>query len=64
MNQFKDVSLYRNRSDSKANFEYLFNLTNKDGEDPSESSLFNLDTLKELIKVGEETVDVTEDKEA
>jgi len=38
------------KSDTAKNYEHLFNLTAPDGfSDPLPSSLFNIDTLKELL---------------
>lgn len=48
---FGDVNMYRDKSDTSVNMEYLWNLADpfNEGGDPPENSLFNLDTLKELI---------------
>jgi hypothetical protein len=62
---FRDVYLYQDDQDPTANFEYLFNLTGSAGAgtDPDPSSLFNVQTLKRLIELGQATVDITEDKD-
>ena len=52
------MKLYRDVTKADVNYEYLFNLTNTTGGDPNPSSLFNLDTLKQLIQTGENTLDV------
>lgn len=39
---FNDVQLYNNMSDPYSNYEYLFNLTNAEGNDPDSSSFFNI----------------------
>jgi hypothetical protein len=49
--------------DDSQNYEDLFNLTSPTGDDPTESSLFNLTTLKDLIKVGSSIVDVVANPE-
>jgi hypothetical protein len=45
------------------NYEDLFNLTSGVGGDPSESSLFNITTLKELIDLGSKAVDIIDEPE-
>ena len=47
-------------TDTTVNYEYIFNLTNSEGNAPEASSLFNIDTLKTLIALGESTVDIME----
>ena len=50
---FGEVEMFRSKSDPTANMEYLWNLENPfGGGDPPPNSLFNLDTLKTLINLG------------
>ena len=50
---FKDVKMYRSLSDTTVNMEHLFTLVNpNDGGDPASNSLFNLTSLKSLVKTG------------
>ena len=42
------------------NFEGLFDLTSPDGSDPPASSLFNLTTLRTLLRISEEVPDIIE----
>jgi hypothetical protein len=58
--RFTDINLYNSKL-ADTNFEYLFYLTNSEGGDPDARSLFNVDTLKQLISLGQNTVDVTVD---
>lgn len=47
MNQFGDVNMYVDYTKPEVkNFESIFNLQGKDGGDPDESSIFNLQTLQ------------------
>ncbi len=39
-------------------------MTNAEGGNPDPSSLFNVQTLKKLIELGQQIVDITVDKEA
>jgi hypothetical protein len=50
---FEPIKMYVSMSDPSMNYEHLFNLTNSEGGDPDSSSLFNVQTLKELIRMGE-----------
>jgi hypothetical protein len=59
---FADIVLYNDTRDGDVNYEYLFNLTNSTGGDePEPSSLFNVDTLKQLISLGQNTKDIVND---
>jgi len=58
---FQDVALFVDKSDKDSNYEYLFDLTNAEGGDPDANSLFNVNTLKTLISLGEATPDIIED---
>ena len=60
---FADVNMYRDSSDDSVNMEYLWNLADpfNEGGDPPENSLFNLDTLKELIQLGLSTPNLVYD---
>ena len=40
-------------SDPTSNYEYLFNLTNSEGQDPEPSSFFNVQTLKKFVDLGD-----------
>jgi len=40
-------------SDPTSNYEYLFNLTNSEGQDPEPSSFFNVQTLKKFVELGD-----------
>jgi hypothetical protein len=40
-------------SDPTSNYEYLFNLTNSEGQDPEPSSFFNVKTLKKFVELGD-----------
>ena len=64
--QFANVKLYRSdkMKETATNFEYLFNLTQADGTAPAPSSLFNLDTFKKLLELGENAADIIENKSA
>ena len=45
------------------NFEHLFNMTAPDGvSDPLESSLFNIDTLTELLTLSKKVPDIIDDE--
>ena len=58
--------MYRDTQDTTVNMEYLFNMTNPNvggadpplNQDPIENSLFNLNTLKALVKLGMNTPDI------
>ena len=53
---FKDVKMYVDKSDTSVNFESLFMLYDpavSTTSDPLPNSLFNLDTLKKLISLGQ-----------
>ena len=57
---FKDVEMYRSKSDPTNNMEYLWNMTNPnvggadapENTDPLANSLFNITTLKALVALG------------
>ena len=57
---FGNVLMYRNTSDPYNNWEHLFDITNpiNPDEDPAPDSLFNLSTLKALVKAGQETPNI------
>ena len=59
------VEFYDDPGNSTSNFEYLFNLTSGGDKylDPEESSLFNVQTLKLLIKTGEQSVNIIDQKD-
>ena len=61
---FKDVKMYRDDSTDPAesNMESLFYLPEL-GVDPPSSSLFNLDTIKQLISLGQSTANVISSKD-
>ena len=45
--------MYKNTSNPDVNMEYLFNMTGATADDdPAETSLFNLTTLKTLVALG------------
>jgi hypothetical protein len=50
---FEDVHLYVDLSDSTANYEHLWNLTNSQGEDPDANSFFNIQSLKQFCDLGD-----------
>ena len=59
---FGDVQMYNDKSDPSINFEYLFTLTDPDtGEDPGPASLFNLQTLQQLIELGHKTQNILQE---
>ena len=61
---FKDVKMYRSLSDTTVNMEHLFTLVNpNDGGDPASNSLFNLTSLKSLVKTGQETANIIKNPE-
>ena len=56
---FKDVKMFNSKTDTTiatnpyVNMEYLFNMTGATpDDDPAETSLFNLTTLKTLVSLG------------
>ena len=62
---FKDVKMYNSKTDTTiatnpyVNMEYLFNMTGATpDDDPAETSLFNLTTLKTLVSLGQNTVNI------
>jgi hypothetical protein len=62
-NQFKDVIMYvDDKSDEAINYEHLFDLTTPDGGDPHESSLYNIQTLTELLIVQKKVPDIIADQ--
>lgn len=60
-NQFANITYVYNISDKHANLEDLFNLTDGNGNAPGPSSLFNLNTLKSLIALGQSVPDIVAD---
>ena len=50
------------KSDVAINYEHLFDLTSPDGVDPHESSLFNIQTLTELLVVQKKVPDIIADQ--
>lgn len=40
-NRFSEVYLFKSTEDRNVNYEHLFNITDENGNDPVESSLFN-----------------------
>ena len=50
---FGDVEMFRDKSDTNVNLEYLWNLQDPwTGGDPDQRSMFNLTTLKTMIEIG------------
>ena len=49
---FGDVKMYRSTEDPSVNMEHLFTLVDPEGGDPASNSLFNLTSLKSLVKAG------------
>ena len=41
-NRFSQIYLYKSTEDRNVNYEHLFNITDENGNDPGESSLFNV----------------------
>jgi hypothetical protein len=59
--EFSDVEMYRDKSDTSVNMEYLFNLGSPfvEGEDdPPANSLFNLTTLQTIVCLGNATPNI------
>ena len=55
--------MYNDKSDPSINFEYLFTLTDPEtGEDPGPASLFNLQTLQNLIEIGHKTTNILQEE--
>ena len=52
------MHLYHDLSSDTGNFENLFDLTNADGGDPDESSLFNIQTLKQFVEMGDDVPNI------
>ena len=64
-----NVVFFKDKTNKTANFEYLFNtsfVNSSSGsdiyEDPLPSSLFNVQTLKQLILAGEGSINIIENK--
>ena len=57
-NRFNKVELYKDKTNNQVNYEDLLNMTDAEGNDPTESSLFNLTTLKALLAAGDQTIDI------
>jgi len=56
--------MYRSKSDPSINMEHLWTLQDPvTGGDPAGNSLFNLTSLKTLIDLGQNTVNILEDKD-
>lgn len=57
---FSDVKMYRDLTSTETNMEYLFALSADSitGSDPATNSLFNLDTLKTLVSLGQSTTNI------
>ena len=53
--------MYTSLQSQNGNYQYLFNLTNAVGGDPEISSLFNIQTLKKLISLGDSTPNILKD---
>ena len=61
---FKDVKMWRSKQDPTANMEYLWNLSDPvTGEDPAANSMFNLTTLREIVYLGQNEVNILADKD-
>lgn len=61
---FGDVQMYRSKSDPSINMEHLWTLQDPvTGGDPAGNSLFNLTSLKTLIDLGQNTINILEDKD-
>jgi len=58
---FKDVKMYRSLDKTESNLQSLFTLTDGMESDPLPSSLFNIDTLKTLISLGQSTPNIISD---
>lgn len=60
--RFLNVKLFNDFDEKSKNYQYLFNLTSPDTEsnNPKPSSLFNINTMKQLLLVGKMVVDITE----
>ena len=71
--QFKDVKMYRDdtvdpgdenlASAETENMESLFYLPTDSSVDPPQTSLFNITTLKQLILLGQSTVNIISNKD-
>jgi len=62
---FSDVQMYRSTSDPTSNMEHLWNLQDPITlKDPGEDSLFNLTSLKKLVKLGLKTPNIISNKTA
>ena len=56
---FKDMKMYNSKFDTTSNFESLFMLYDPETlEDPLPNSLFNLDTLKQIVSLGQEAPNI------
>ena len=61
---FGDVKMYRSTVDPTVNMEHLFTVVDPiDGGDPASNSLFNLSSLKSLVKAGQETPNIIKNPE-
>ena len=56
--EFGDILMYNDETSTTGNFEYIFNLTNAELEAPDESSLFNIETLKTIVNLGQNTPNI------
>ena len=58
-----NVVFYNSLTDKEVNFEYLFNSdSDVTHGDPLQMSLFNVQTLKQLIAVGDASINIIENK--
>lgn len=60
---FKDTSFIVDDTTGNPGYEYLFYMAGAESEDPDSNSLYNLDTLKLLCKLGETTPNILKETE-